>query len=266
MRAAAVGFHCPECTQRGARDQRLVQVGLPGATMPRATHFLIGVNVAIFVIGVLLDARPGAQGVTRQFALQTYFAPPLVPATGVAAGEWWRVITGGFLHAGLLHLGFNMVALYSIGGVLERIIGWHRFVAIYGVSLVGGALVAILTTIPQGLTVGASGAIFGLFGAFLFLQLSRGQSALGGIGPVILINLVITFAIPGISVGGHVGGLMFGSACGFLVIGASRMQARDREVHRSRGLAVCAAIGTAAFAAALLVAPIIAENGALVSF
>lgn len=174
----------------------------------------------------------------------------------VANGEWWRLITSGFLHAGVLHLAFNMFALYSLGGFLERVVGPVRFALIYVASLLGGSLGIVLLAGPRSLTVGASGAIFGVFGAFAVLQLSRGMSPwANGIGSTILLNLFITFAVPGISIGGHLGGLAAGAGVGALLLGINPSQARERQGQLNVFGPVVGGV-----AVALLVAAILAAN------
>ena len=125
----------------------------------------------------------------------------------VSSGEWWRLITSGFLHASLIHIGSNMLALFFIGRALEPALGSLRLGLIYFVSLVAGSL-GVMALEPDSLSIGASGAIFGLMGAFVIIARDRGISVMqSGIGPVILLNLVITFTIPGIAIGAHLGGL-----------------------------------------------------------
>jgi membrane associated rhomboid family serine protease len=125
-------------------------------------------------------------------------------------GEWYRIVTGGFLHAGLIHLGFNMLALYFLGYLLEPAIGPWRFIAVYFVSLLGGAFGALLLD-PRELTVGASGAVFGLMAAGFIVARNRGLNELASqIGFFVIINLVFTFSISNISIGGHIGGLIAG--------------------------------------------------------
>ena len=123
----------------------------------------------------------------------------------VASGEWWRLISSGFLHASIVHLGSNMLALFFIGRALEPALGSLRLGLIYFVSLVAGSL-GVMALEPDSLSIGASGAIFGLMGAFVVIARDRGISVMqSGIGPVILLNLVITFTIPGIAIGGAPG-------------------------------------------------------------
>ncbi len=211
MSQASVGFHCPECSQ--SRKQRVIRG--PVAFDPIVTKVLIGVNLAAFIAagawgGSALDLGP------KPVEELSLFGP------FVDDGEIYRLVTSAFLHDGLMHLAFNMWALWVIGPVLERVFGRPRFVGIYTVSLLGGAFGALLVD-PVAPTVGASGAIFGMFGAMAMMQRAAGQSVWdGGIGPILAINLFLTFAIPFISVGGHVGGLVAGAATGTIVVAMIR--------------------------------------------
>ncbi len=129
-------------------------------------------------------------------------------------GEWYRLITGGFVHAGLLHIAGNMILLYAMGQMLEPALGHARMAALYFAALLAGSFGVMLVS-PHAYTVGASGAVFGLFGAAAVGMRQRGISVWqSGIGALILINLVFTFAVPGISIGGHVGGLAGGALVG----------------------------------------------------
>ncbi len=133
-------------------------------------------------------------------------------AVGVAEGEWWRLITATFLHYGPLHLGMNMLVLWFIGPPLEDYFGHWRYLLVYVVSGLAGSAGALLWS-PDSLTVGASGAIWGIMGAALVLEARRiwvfGGQAMG----LVVFNLAITFLIPGISIGGHIGGLVGGGLC-----------------------------------------------------
>ena len=135
-----------------------------------------------------------------------------LPALGVAHGQWWRIVSSGFMHEDLLHIGFNMYVLYILGQMLEPALGRVRFGTVYGVSLLTGSFGALLVT-PHSPTVGASGAIFGLMGAAAVEMRARQIPIMqSGVGGLILINLVISFTLPGISWGGHIGGLIGGAA------------------------------------------------------
>ncbi|MDX6620488.1 MAG: hypothetical protein QOK36_2874 [Gaiellales bacterium] len=161
----------------------------------------------------------------------------------VSSGEWWRLLTSGFLHANVLHIGSNMLALFFIGRGLEPVLGALRLGLIYFVSLAAGSL-GVLILEPDSLSIGASGAIFGLMGAYVVFARARGINVMqSGIGPVILLNLAITFTIPGISKGGHIGGLIGGAAMGWIVVEFSKR----RQLNRSP-------LPIAVFSAALFVA------------
>ncbi|HET6173527.1 MAG TPA: rhomboid family intramembrane serine protease [Gaiellales bacterium] len=173
----------------------------------------------------------------------------------VAAGDWWRLIGAGFLHANVLHIGTNMLSLYFIGRLVEPAVGTLRTGLIYFVSLVAGSLGVIIAD-PGQATLGASGAIFGLAGALLVIAHTRGVGLMqSGIGPVILLNLVFTFSIPGISVGGHVGGLIGGGILGFVIL---ELDKRRRGGESGDGRVV--AISVAIFAALLLVSYAVARS------
>ncbi len=124
-------------------------------------------------------------------------------------GDWWRLITSAFLHASFLHILFNMLALWWIGGPVENVMGRAKYLSLYLVSGLAGSAGALLAS-PNDVTVGASGAIFGLLGAMVVIQWQATGSIAGPALTLIIINLVLTFAIPGISYGGHLGGLIGG--------------------------------------------------------
>lgn len=212
MVPASVGFQCPECVRDANRTLRQPVTRFGGRTVAGSpvTLSLIAINVAVFVVtsatgglGGLLSGRTGANGsIYDKFAL----IPP-----AVAHGEWWRLISSAFLHYGLLHIVFNMTALLFIGPAVEAALGRWRYVSLYALSGIGGSLLTVALAAPASQSAGASGAIFGLFGALYVLQRRVGQRA-GGILPVIVINLVLSFTIPDISWEGHIGGLIAGTA------------------------------------------------------
>lgn len=244
MVTASVGFQCPECAHQGAASQRLVDVHRR-ATVPYVTYVLIGINVAVFLIGAAVAARLTTGGVEGAFVGRYAVFTPCV-----GAGQWYRLVTGGFLHAGLLHLGMNMWALWVLGRPLEATLGRARFLLIYAVSLLGGAAGVVIVDRLGGpsLTVGASGAIFGLLGALVVLQRSRGIGfAQSGLAGVIGLNLLITFAIPGISIGGHLGGLVAGSLCAFVMLAPDY-----QRVPRWATYATPAAVGIVSVVASVL--------------
>jgi membrane associated rhomboid family serine protease len=239
MISASVGFHCPECARKGR------QKVITPRTMhrrPIVTQVLIGINALVYVLGVVAvssDALAGRGGYAIDGGLLGVF---------VANGDWWRIITAGFLHAGLMHLGFNMLALWVLGGQLEPVLGRLEFAVVYFTSLLAGSFGVLLLS-PNALTVGASGAVFGLMGATVALSSSRGISIWNsGIGGLLMINLFITFLVPGISIGGHLGGLAGGFVAGWLIVAGGRMN------RAWGGLAAAALVGVACFAGALYLA------------
>jgi rhomboid protease GluP len=156
-------------------------------------------------------------------------------------GQWWRIITAGFLHAGLAHIALNMFALYQLGTFVEAVLGSWRTLAIYSFSLVAAGYAVVL--FPPGgdlyvPTVGASGAIFGLFGALIAIGLrlgKRGRSLIMQTLPILVINLVFTFAVPFISKAGHVGGLLSGFVAGFVLFSMKPRAAAPSVVDASTG-------------------------------
>lgn len=216
MTPTPVGMRCPECASQRTRVVRNAG-GPSGFEGAPATYILIAINVVAF----LAEIGSGSGGLSG--ASGSVFAHYSLLGAGVSEGEWYRLITGGFLHAGLLHIGFNMFALYVVGRVLEPAIGTPRFLALYFASLLAGSFGALLLTNPLEPTIGASGAIFGLFAATGILARGRGMNALASeIGFLIVINLLFTFSIPGISIGGHLGGLVGGAICALAVVAGDR--------------------------------------------
>jgi membrane associated rhomboid family serine protease len=231
MTTTPVGMRCPECSRQ--RTQVRTAASFGGGD-PMLTYILIGINVLMY-----FGSRSGSAS-----------ADLVLSGFGVADGQLWRLATGGFLHANLLHIGFNMYLLYILGGMLEPSLGKLRFGAIYFTSLLTGALGAILLTSPQQGTVGASGAVFGLMGAGVVVLRARGINPMqSGLGPTILINLVFSFLVPGISIGGHLGGLAGGLVTGWIVTEASK-----RRVSPWIAVALCLVISVAAVAAAYVAA------------
>lgn len=230
MIPASVGFQCPGCVR--SAPQRVVRgVAAARSFVPYVTYVLLAVNVAVFFLDALTAGAPSGGGLlaiggSGELAEQgwllgspvTVSGLPVPEFGGVAGGEWWRIATSGFLHADLLHLGMNMLFLWILGPMLERELGRVNFGVLYVVSLLGGA-VGVLLLSPFDPTLGASGALFGMLGGAVALQLNRGINPWStGIGGLILINVIITFAIPSISVGGHLGGLVAGFACGWILV------------------------------------------------
>lgn len=229
---AAVGHQCVECVRAGR---------LPGtpAGSARVTRGAVATIVVIHLLSLLARGE-----VLGRFGL--------VPVA-VGAGEWWRLLTSALLHGSLLHLGFNALLLYRLGEALELRLGHARAAALLGAGAAGGAfgvvalawatvatdlprlplLGNLLATAPGSLSIGASGAVFGLMGAFLASYRARGIDPWRtDIGALVLLNLVLTFLVPAISVGGHVGGLLAGTLAGrTLLTGAGGPDGRRRATR-----------------------------------
>jgi membrane associated rhomboid family serine protease len=210
MTPTSVGMRCPEC---GGQKTTVRKVAASRADEPMLTYVLIGI-IALVQLGAMAS---GANATGSEFGGSDLISDGAVSRPAVADGEIWRLLTSGFLHAGLLHLAFNGFALYVLGTMLEPAIGRLRFAIIFFVSLLAGSFGALLVE-PQALTVGASGAIFGLMGAAIVFMRNRGINPMeSGLGLWLGINLVFTFAIPGISIGGHIGGLVGGALAAALM-------------------------------------------------
>jgi membrane associated rhomboid family serine protease len=188
-------------------------VAAAGGDEPMVTYVLLGILVLV-QLGAMAS---GASATGSSFGGSQLISDGAVSRAAIADGEVWRLLTAGFLHAGFLHLAFNAFALYVLGTMLEPAIGRLRFATIYFVSLLAGSFGALLVD-PNALTVGASGAIFGLMGAAFVVMRNRGINPMeSGLGVWLGINLMFTFAIPGISIGGHLGGLIGGALAALLM-------------------------------------------------
>jgi membrane associated rhomboid family serine protease len=208
MTPAPVGIRCPEHSGKAQGVQRIRQQAVragfesSGAIVTKA---LVALNVAVFLVELALGGTIDGTG-NRIYFDGALYGP------AVAAGDWWRLFTAAFLHYGPIHLGLNMLALWWFGQPLEHALGRARFLLLYLVSGLCGSAGALLLT-PTSVTVGASGAIFGILGAALVLE-RQGSMVFGGQAlTMIVINLAFTFAVGGISIGGHIGGLVGGALC-----------------------------------------------------
>jgi membrane associated rhomboid family serine protease len=258
MTPSPVGMRCPECAGDRTEVRRPAFAGQAGA--PRATVVLIAVNVLFFVVQVLTgDSSGGGPGLFADGALCGNAVGDGGRCIGggiiltTEGGEWWRIVSGGFLHGGIIHLALNMFVLYILGQVLEPAIGTARFVALYLVSLLAGSFGALLLSGETTFTVGASGAIYGLFIATILIARQRGNDqVVAQLGFWLALNLVLTFSISTISVGGHLGGLVGGVIGTLLVIGAERRIARRETLPAE--LAVMAALGVGIAIGAIAIA------------
>jgi membrane associated rhomboid family serine protease len=244
MTPTPVGMRCPECARERTKVTR-------GAVAPThydapATYVLIALNVAVFlaeIAGGSGGLSPRGSSLILDFGLYGPF---------VSEGEWYRLLTSGFLHISLIHVGFNMFALYFLGRILEPGIGTPRFVALYFASLFAGSLGATLLS-PDTLTIGASGAVFGIFGATFVIARHRGIAGLASsVGIILVLNLAITFGNPEISIGGHLGGLVGGVLCALFIVAGERGYLGER--HLPMELLAMAAIAFFSIATAIAIA------------
>jgi membrane associated rhomboid family serine protease len=234
-----VGMRCPECAKQRTKVHTAASLT---ASVPRAAYALIAVNVAVFLAQVL-TAGGGARARSGQIYNEGVLFGPFVEA-----GEYWRIVTSGFLHAEPIHLLFNMVGVFFLGQILEPALGTARFLALYFASLLAGAFGALLLS-PGAATIGASGAVFGLLGAAFLIMRQRGIDPMRTfIGPILILNLLLTFAWPGISIGGHLGGLAAGMLC------AAVLHLSDQRRSLALGIGGCVAIGVAATVGAVAAA------------
>jgi membrane associated rhomboid family serine protease len=213
MTPAPVGLRCPEhsgAPQGVQKVTRAVSRANARGQSP-VTIALIAINVLVF-LAELFEGGDFANGTGNTIYYHGALFGPLV-----ANGDWWRIVTAAFLHYGPFHLAMNMWGLYVGGVLLERLIGSWRFALLYLVSGVAGSVGALLLSF-NGVTVGASGAIFGIFGALLVLERRGVIATQGQILTVIILNLVFTFAVPGISIGGHLGGGIAGAILMLLML------------------------------------------------
>jgi membrane associated rhomboid family serine protease len=209
MTQAPVGQRCPEHSGRAQGVGRVTsgvrRAAYEGGTGV-VTRALSGINVAVYLLELATGGDLNGLG-SRIYEKGVLYGP------FVANGDWWRLLSSAFLHYGPLHLGLNMLALYWFGTPVEQYLGRLRFLAVYLVSGLAGAAGALVVT-PQGLTAGASGAIFGIMGAAFVLERQRNYVLGGNALGIIVINLALTAGFSGhISVGGHVGGLIGGALC-----------------------------------------------------
>lgn len=213
MNDASVGFQCPECVKAGkaaVRQPRTMAGGAVSTDVSTVTVAIIALNVVAQLL-VMSQGGPNRSGLFQWGAMWGY---------GVAQGDYWRLLTAAFLHGGLLHIAFNMYALYLFGPYLEHQLGRWRFIASYVTLAVGSSVVVYLLTDPTTATIGASGAVFGLFGLALVFLIRTGQN-INGMLILLAINGVISLQ-EGISWQGHLGGFIVGVILGAVFAYAPR--------------------------------------------
>ncbi|MGW7380342.1 rhomboid family intramembrane serine protease [Streptomyces sp. NPDC054794] len=224
MVSASVGFQCPDCVRGGsgtghppaASQPRTLAGGTVSADPRLVTKILIGINIAVFIA-----VRVQSSLLDHLLLVGTWPPKPFTPTMGVAEGEWYRLVTSMFTHEAIWHIAFNMLSLWWIGGPLEAALGRARYLTLYLVSgLAGGALTYLLAA-PSQASLGASGAIWGLFGATAIL-LRRLDYDMRPIIALLVINLIFTFSWSGIAWQAHIGGLVAGVVAGYAMVHAPR--------------------------------------------
>jgi len=198
MITAPVGFQCPACVAEGKQQIRTFT-----PTRPVVTTAIIAICVAVFAVETLTGTD-----FTYNYGLAGYAINPM--------GEYYRFVTAMFLHGGFMHIAFNMLILWQLGSILEGALGTRRFIALYLLSGLGGGIVSVMLNDPMVVSVGASGAIFGLMGAYAVLAKKMNLNSSQIVG-LIGINLVIGFVVPNIDWHAHVGGLLVGSLVAYLL-------------------------------------------------
>jgi membrane associated rhomboid family serine protease len=240
MTPTPVGMRCPEC----ARERTKVKTIRTRPSTPVVTQAIIVINVIVFIAETATGAPLGGGGGGTIWN-HGILAGPFI----TVLHDYYRLLTAGFLHDGLLHILFNMVFLYFLGIVLEPAVGHVEFAFVYVASLFAGSFGALLFQPDIG-TVGASGACFGVLGALIVVARYRGISIWqSGLGIILLINVVFSLTYSGISIGAHLGGFVGGLVAGWLVVELS-----ERRGMRAAGLLGCVVVAAASIAAAIAVA------------
>jgi membrane associated rhomboid family serine protease len=241
MTPTSVGMRCPEC----ARQRTKVRTAANLSGDPIVTYVLIAINALAFLGSLGSGGGLAQRGSGDVIAKGGLFGPAIH-----IDHEYWRLVTSGFLHSGLLHIGFNMYLLYILGQQLEPALGRVKFALVYFTSLLAGSFGALLVS-PHSLTVGASGAVFGLMGATVVTMRARGFDPMqSGIPMLIGLNLLLSVALPGISIGGHIGGLIGGAAAAFLFVELGER----RRLPQAAAIAGCVALAALSVAGSLAVA------------
>ncbi|AYL37064.1 rhomboid family intramembrane serine protease [Streptomyces sp. PDY-4] len=221
---ASVGFQCPECVREGrgtghapaASVPRTIAGGAVAADPRLVTKILLGINLAVFLA---VQVRPSL--VRDLYLIGAWPPAPFLPTQGVAEGEWYRLFTSMFTHQEIWHIAFNMLSLWWLGGPLEQALGRARYLTLYLISgLAGGALTYLLASGTTA-SLGASGAIFGLFGATAVLM-RRLKYDMRPVIALLVINLIFTFGWSNIAWQAHIGGLVAGVVIGYAMVHAPR--------------------------------------------
>jgi membrane associated rhomboid family serine protease len=248
MTPTPVGMRCPECANQRTKVVRnpggAPQAGFWGAP---ATYVLIAINVVVY----LIEMGRGSGGL-GEISTQTIYDLGGLWGPAVAEGDWFRLVTSGFVHVSLLHIGFNMFLLFFLGRLMEPALGTPRFLVLYFASLLAGSFGVMLLS-PDDVSAGASGAIFGLAGATFVIARGRGMNEIAGqIGFLIVFNLVFTFAGHNISAGAHLGGLVGGTLCALAIVAGEK--GRLGPNHRVAEYVVMVAVAVVSFVGAIAIA------------
>ena len=254
LREASVGYQCVDCVREGQKNTAQVRtvagaraaVGGRSNYRPYVTYALVALNVIVFAVTVAQASSVMDNKYSQLFVDWALYGP------AVGSGELFRALTSGFLHIGPIHLLANMLALFIVGRDVEMVLGRSRYLAVYLIALLGGSA-AVLALSPDSITAGASGAIFGLFGAQAVILLRLKQSP-GPVLAIIFINVVISVSVPGISLWGHMGGLVAGTAATAALLylpGAVTKDARSANA-RTIGWVGVAAVAAVVIAVTLL--------------
>jgi membrane associated rhomboid family serine protease len=248
---ASVGFQCPECVREGNRGVRQARTTFGGRVTGDPGYVskaLIGLNVLAYVV----QLAGGRELELRFFLVGALPPPPLEASLGVADGEFYRLLTSAFMHGGVLHLALNMFAIYLFGPPLESALGRTRFTTLYLLSALGGSAASYAFSAPNQASLGASGAVFGLLGAFLVVTRRLGRDT-SGVLVLLGVNLVFGFVVDGIDWRAHLGGLVAGGLAALALVYAPR---RGRALVQVGGLLVVlvAVLAVVALRTAALVA------------
>ncbi len=230
MVSASVGFQCPECVRGGSGTghgpgvrPRTIAGGTVTADPRLVTKILIGLNIAVFIAISVNSDLVNQLVMIGSWPPKNYFPPGATyhPTEGVAAGQWYRLVTSMFAHQAVWHIAFNMLSLWWLGGPLEAALGRARYLALYLVSGLAGAALTYLIASPSEASLGASGAVYGLFGATAVL-VRRLRYDMRPVIALLVINLIFTFSLNGIAWQDHIGGLVSGVAVAYAMVHAPR--------------------------------------------
>jgi membrane associated rhomboid family serine protease len=235
MRPASVGFHCPDDVNRAARTIRAPRTSV-GAKLLQSPPYVTITLIVLNVVAYLGTALQSGGTLRDPTGSKLFIDWQLFPQAVHDQHDYYQLITSAFLHLSLLHIAANMLALAFVGPALEQLLGWWRFAALYALSALGGSAMIYAFDFPRGFTAGASGAIFGLFGACVVLVRRLGLDSQWLIGTIV-VNFILTFSVPNISKYGHIGGFITGLLVGTALGGLPSVRARIPTRLQAAGLA-----------------------------